>query len=196
MGRCRSPRGHGRKCAVAAWSWSRHLRFPCRMCVQAARSGRSGRRSHVDEQRTRLGVIGRRISEALAVRGIRRGKTLVAVSRANIELKNLALPPSPADELPELVRFQAEREFNTLTDDWPLDFIPLPSETGEALAVLAAAISPELVGEIQITCQAANLTPSRLILRPCAAASLLSRCGRVTNKNYGCSSIFSWTKPI
>jgi hypothetical protein len=41
--------------------------------------------------------------------------------------------------------------------------------------VLAAAISPELVGEIEITCQAANLTPSRLILRPCAAASLLSR---------------------
>ncbi len=73
------------------------------------------------------------------------------------------------------MRFQAEREFNTLTDDWPLDFIPLPGESGEALTVLAAAISPELVGEIQITCHAANLTPARLILRPCAAASLLSR---------------------
>jgi Tfp pilus assembly PilM family ATPase len=122
-----------------------------------------------------LGAIGRRISEALAVRGIRRGKTLVAVGRANIELKNLTLPPAPPEELPELVRFQAEREFNTLTDDWPLDFIPLPGESGEALTVLAAAISPELVGEIHITCEAANLTPSRLILRPCAAASLLSR---------------------
>ncbi|HEY2761787.1 MAG TPA: hypothetical protein VGI75_13620, partial [Pirellulales bacterium] len=122
-----------------------------------------------------LGAIGRRISESLAVRGIRRGKTLVAVGRANIELKNLTLPPAPPDELPELVRFQAEREFNTLTDDWPLDFVPLPGETGDALTVLAAAISPELVGEIQITCQAANLTPARLILRPCAAASLLSR---------------------
>jgi Tfp pilus assembly PilM family ATPase len=122
-----------------------------------------------------LGAIGRRISEALAVRGIRRGKTLVAVGRANIELKNLTLPPAPPEELPELVRFQAEREFNTLTDNWPLDFIPLPGESGEALTVLAAAISPELVAEIQITCQAANLTPERLILRPCAAASLLSR---------------------
>jgi Tfp pilus assembly PilM family ATPase len=122
-----------------------------------------------------LGAIGRRISEALTARGIRHGKTLVAVGRANIELKNLTLPPAPPEELPELVRFQAEREFNTLTDDWPLDFIPLPSESGEALTVLAAAISPELVGEIQITCQAADLTPSRLILRPCAAASLLSR---------------------
>ncbi|HTQ38118.1 MAG TPA: hypothetical protein VMJ32_03770 [Pirellulales bacterium] len=122
-----------------------------------------------------LGAIGRRISEALAARGIHHGKTLVAVGRANIELKNLTLPPAPPEELPELVRFQAEREFNTLTDDWPLDFIPLPSESGEALTVLAAAISPELVGEIQITCQAADLKPARLILRPCAAASLLSR---------------------
>jgi Tfp pilus assembly PilM family ATPase len=122
-----------------------------------------------------LGAIGNQINEALAARGIRRGKTLVAVGRANIELKNLTLPPSPEDELPELVRFQAEREFNALSDEWPLDFIPLPSEPDEQLTVLAAAISPELIAEIQITCQGANLTPQRLILRPCAAASLLCR---------------------
>src|SRR5262249_43500183 len=86
-----------------------------------------------------------------------------------------SLPPSPPEELPELVRFQAEREFNTLTDEWPLDFLPIPSEADGTMTVLAAAISPELVAEIQITCEAANLTPQRLILRPCAAASLLSR---------------------
>ncbi len=73
-----------------------------------------------------LGAIGRRINEAIAARGIRRGKTLVAVGRANIELKNLTLPPAPPEELPELVRFQAEREFNTLGENWPLDFIQLP----------------------------------------------------------------------
>ncbi|MCC7087066.1 MAG: hypothetical protein IT427_18860 [Pirellulales bacterium] len=122
-----------------------------------------------------LGAIGRRIGEALLARGVRKSKTLVAVGRANIELKNLTLPPSPADELPELVRFQAEREFNALADNWPLDFIPQPSAANEPQTVLAAAISPELVAEIEVTCQAANLTPERLILRPCAAASLLSR---------------------
>ena len=121
-----------------------------------------------------LNAIGRRISEALAARGIRRGKTLVGVGRANIELKNISVPPCPPEELPEMVRFQAERDFNTLGEDWPLDFLPLPSE-GESQDVLAAAISPELVAEIEVTCQAANLTPQRLILRPCAAATLLSR---------------------
>src|SRR5262245_8735525 len=122
-----------------------------------------------------LGAIGRRINDALTARGIRRVRTLVGVGRANIELKNLTLPPAPPDELPELVRFQAEREFNTLSDEWPLDFLPIPGDEGEAITVLAAAISPELVNEIQVTCEAANLTPQRLILRPCGAASLLSR---------------------
>jgi Tfp pilus assembly PilM family ATPase len=122
-----------------------------------------------------LGAVGRRIGEALTARGIKRGKTLVAVGRANIELKNLAVPPAPPDELPEMVRFQAEREFNTLADNWPLDFLPLPSDEGESQSVLAAAISPDLVAEIEVTCQSASLTPQRLILRPCAAAALLSR---------------------
>ncbi len=122
-----------------------------------------------------LGLVGKRIGEALTARGIKRGKTLIAVGRANIELKNLSIPPAPPEELPEMVRFQAEREFNTLSDDWPLDFLPLPSEEGESQNVLAAAISPDLVAEMEVTCQAANLTPQRLILRPCAAAALLSR---------------------
>src|SRR4051812_21847017 len=64
-----------------------------------------------------LNAIGRRITEALAARGIRRGKTLVGVGRANIELKNISVPPCPVEELPEMVRFQAERDFNTLSDD-------------------------------------------------------------------------------
>src|SRR4029078_13051063 len=109
-----------------------------------------------------LGAIGRRINDALTAPGNPRGGALVAVGRANIELKNLSLPPAPPEELPELVRFQAEREFNALSDEWPLDFISLPSEHADQLTVLAAAISPELIAEIEITCQGANLTPQRL----------------------------------
>src|SRR5690606_27231198 len=78
-----------------------------------------------------LGAIGRRIGEALLARGVRKARTLIAVGRANIELKNLTVPPSPADELPELVRFQAEREFNALGDNWPLDFIQQPGADNE-----------------------------------------------------------------
>ncbi|HUT11980.1 MAG TPA: hypothetical protein VMY42_15880 [Thermoguttaceae bacterium] len=119
--------------------------------------------------------VGARIASALAARGIGRLDTLVAVGRANIELRQLSLPPAPADELPELVRFQAMREFNELTDDWLLDFVPIGDTAEGAQSVLAAAIDPKLVGQIEQTCRKAHLTPQRLILRPCAAASLAGR---------------------
>lgn len=119
--------------------------------------------------------VGRQVADALQARQIRRGEALVAVGRAGIELKRLSLPPAPEDELPELVRFQALREFHSLGEDWPLDFIPLGGGMEEARTVLAAAISPELVGQIQETCQAAALKPQRLVLRPVAAAALLLR---------------------
>ena len=126
--------------------------------------------------------IALRISEALAERGIGKVETLVAVGRAGIELKHLSLPPAPEDELPEMVRFQASRQFHRLDDDWALDYIPIGSlslapadSSGMEVEVIAAAISPELVGQITQTCEAAHLNPRRLVLRPCASASLLRR---------------------
>ena len=120
--------------------------------------------------------VGGQITAALAARGIGRLETLVAVGRASIELRQLSLPPAPDDELPELVRFQAMREFNQFDEDWLLDFVPLDeAQEDEPRSVLAAAIGPELVEQIQRTCESAGLTPQRLILRPCAAASLLGR---------------------
>ncbi len=120
--------------------------------------------------------VGGQIAAAMSGRGIGRLDTLVAVGRASIELRQLSLPPAPDDELPELVRFQAMREFNEFDEDWLLDFVPLDEgQEEEARSVLAAAIGPELVRQLQQTCQKAGLTPQRLILRPCAAASLLGR---------------------
>jgi len=119
--------------------------------------------------------VGSQIAAALNARGIRKIDTLVAIGRANIELRQLTLPPAPDEELPEMVRFQALREFNALQEDWPLDFIPIDEDSGEPRNVLAAAISPELVEQIQRTCQTAGLRLRRLILRPCGAASLFCR---------------------
>ena len=120
-------------------------------------------------------LVGQRIAAALAARHLGRVGTLVAVGRSDIELRRLSLPPAPDDELPELVRFQAMREFNALGEDWPLDFIPLDEDPEQPRNVLAAAINPELVDKIGVTCHAAALKPARLVLRPCAAASLVCR---------------------
>jgi Tfp pilus assembly PilM family ATPase len=119
--------------------------------------------------------IGERIAKALAERGLSRGEALVAVGRTSIELRFLTLPPMPPEELPDSVRLQAVRQFSTLGEDWPLDFVPLDSNKDGGTNVLAAAISPELVKQTQETCAAANLTFSRLVLRPFAAAALVKK---------------------
>lgn len=119
--------------------------------------------------------IGAQIAAALASRGIGRVDSVVAVGRSSIELRQLSLPPAPDEDLPEMVRFQAMREFNALEDDWLLDFVPIDTAADGTRTVLAAAIDPDLVGQIQKTCETAGLKPQHLVLRPCAAASLFAR---------------------
>jgi hypothetical protein len=89
--------------------------------------------------------VAERIAAAIRQRKLAGVETLVAVARASIELKPLSLPPAPDDEVPGLARFQALRDFNTLGDDWPLDFIPLSGNETEPRTVLAAAIAPQAI---------------------------------------------------
>lgn len=118
---------------------------------------------------------GERIAAALAARGIAKLPALVALGRGKLELRQLSLPPAPDDELPDLVRFQAMREFGSMQSDWPLDFIPLDSDPTQARAVLAAAVAPEQMSEVEGLCHKAGLKPARVLLRPCPAASLYCR---------------------
>ncbi len=117
------------------------------------------------------------ISQALSARGLARSEVLVALGRASTELKLLTLPAAPDEELPDLVRFQAQSEFNALTDEWALDFLPLSGADGEGAPrqVLAAAVAPEVMRQIQTACDKAELRLRRVVLRPCAAASLVLR---------------------
>ncbi len=127
--------------------------------------------------------VGERVAAALAARRIGRCDTLVAVGRSSIELRRLSLPPAPPEEVPDLVRFQAMRDFSGVNEEWPLDYVPLDAAAAPSASeapsgstsVLAAVIAPKLVEQIRQTCEAAGLAPERLVLRPFAAASLLRR---------------------
>ncbi len=126
-----------------------------------------GAAAHVD--------VGARLTSALAVRGIGKIDVFATIGRTNIELRQLSLPPAPDAELPDLVRFQAMREFNELQESWPLDFIPLTDAADAPREVLAAAISPETMQEVDGICRQAGLRPRKIALRATAAASLLAR---------------------
>jgi len=128
-------------------------------------------------------TIAGKLAAALAARGLGRTETLVAVGRASIELRQLTLPPAPLEELPDLVRYQALRQFTTIGEDWPIDYVSLDTSEDGMFSVLAAAISPDMVSQITSTCQAGvSSAPKRLVLRPFAAASLLRRHDRDTTQ--------------
>jgi len=112
-----------------------------------------------------------------ALGGTRLGRcpTIVAVHRAGVEILDLTLPPATDAELAVLVLHQALREAQTYDGEASLDFLPMNDDPGQARQVCAAVLSAATREGIQETCAAAGVKPSRIVLRPLAAASLFAR---------------------
>ncbi len=118
--------------------------------------------------------IGRRVAGELDARGLGRSDAVVAVGRSSIELRQLQLPPAAEDDLPDLVRFQAMREFNEFDDRWQLDYLPIEGSAENSRTVLATAIGPAAFEQCKAVCGDAGLKLRRMLLRPCEAALLLT----------------------
>ena len=119
--------------------------------------------------------LGEQLAAALSQAGVPRCPVVTAVGRSQIELGTLVLPPAPEEELPELVRFQAMREFSSLQENSPLDFFPLGSVGRESGEVVAAAIPRSLADSVTSALTGQGLEPKRAAMRPCAVASLAIR---------------------
>lgn len=117
------------------------------------------------------------ISAGLKEHKIGKGDAIVVVERSVAELRVLSVPPVPDDELPDVVRFQAGREFTSVTDGWLVDFIRLPSSPNGQRRVLAGAISPQVAAQIRGTCDTAGLNLKKVVLRPFASGRLLAAAG-------------------
>lgn len=117
------------------------------------------------------------LTAAMNQHKLARGEVLVAVPRGKAEVRPMRLPPTPDDELPDLVRFQAMRQFSSLSDEWPLDFVKIRGGANEPVSVLAAAISSETMADLGRICNSCQLTPSKLILRPFATAAMTALGG-------------------
>lgn len=116
-----------------------------------------------------------RLADELKNQRLGRLPAVAILGRTNLELRHLTIPAAPDDELPDLVRFQALRQFNNLEENWPLDFIPMEGPADQDRHVLAAAVHPELLEQTQQLCETAGLKLARVVLRPCAAVSLALR---------------------
>src|SRR3954470_7978271 len=123
--------------------------------------------------------IGGRLAAAVAGQVSGKVTTLVAVGRDHVQIKLLSLPPAPPEELPDLVRFQAEREFTALGPDAALDFVPISGDAQTPNQVLALALSPAGMTEAREVCEALGLEIDRIEVRGCAAAAFASRASGI-----------------
>ncbi len=102
--------------------------------------------------------------------GLSKSEVVFAAGRASVELRSLMLPPATDNELPDMVRFAAQRAFAQLGDSWPLDFIKLPSHEG--VQVLAAATSPVVVTKAKKLAEQCGIVFKQLMLRPLSTIAL------------------------
>ena len=119
--------------------------------------------------------LGRAIRAALAEKKIPRATTLVGIDRRSVDLIHCHVPPASNDELPGLVTNMAMQESAFAADDATLDFLPLSFDPSRSRDVLAALLPRQQKEAVETVCETAGLKPTRLLLRPVAAASLFAR---------------------
>ena len=112
------------------------------------------------------------IRKAVGDRRYRSADAIVTIPRSDVELRLLNLPPVPDEEVPDIVRFQAMQDFSEISEDWPIDFLQINASRDEK-TVLAAAVSTDRIKDFRDSISQSDLKPTSLVLRPCAAASLV-----------------------
>ncbi len=112
------------------------------------------------------------LTKLVQLGGLSRSDVVIASGRANVELRALSLPPATDDEIPEMVRFAAQRSFAQIGDSWPLDYVKLASKEEGGAQVLAATMNPALIAKLKKTAEQATLDTKKVLIRPLASASL------------------------
>ena len=119
------------------------------------------------------GEVGESLKTQLSEHGLTRSEAIVVVSRAEVEMREIVIPPAPNNELPEMVRLIARSEFAKLNENWSLDFVPLSDDETVKRTVLAAGISPELLTRVNSIAEPSGLKLKHIVMRPYATIDLV-----------------------
>jgi Tfp pilus assembly PilM family ATPase len=111
------------------------------------------------------------LCSAIEQRGLEHSESLIAIGRGMAELRELQLPSVPAEELPDMVRFQAIRNFASAGESATVDYL-VTSRDDSGIGLIAAAVGPDKLTEIRNAGAAADLNIKRVSLRPLCAAAL------------------------
>lgn len=118
--------------------------------------------------------IGEKLKKALSSHGASRGEAIIVVSRCQVEIREIDVPPVPDNELPALVRFKSKSEFAAVTDNWSIDFVELSGSEESSRELMATALSAQVSERLCKIVEAANLKPKSIVLRPFSTLDLIS----------------------
>ncbi|MDR0327905.1 MAG: pilus assembly protein PilM [Planctomycetaceae bacterium] len=140
----------------------------------------------------------KQLDELIARLRLAKAETIVILNRSDVEVRPMVFPPVPLDELPDLVKFQAGKEFNHYDPNAPVDFFvtnklenvsrstlfPAVKATGSAPApdgspkhLLASTLRLQVFQKIKSFCDEHNLVLRHIVLRPCTTAALWRHSG-------------------
>lgn len=119
--------------------------------------------------------VGEWLKRALADQQISTKKVVVSLPRADVVVRQLDLPNVPPEELPDLVRLQAETKTSSDLDEMVLDYISLPHSADATLhPVLLATIDRRRVEAIDEVMKSAGLELDSIGISPVATAELVA----------------------
>ncbi|MCR9294536.1 MAG: hypothetical protein NXI32_17600 [bacterium] len=110
------------------------------------------------------------MAKGVAELGLGKGEVTVIAPRSFVEMRTLRIPRIEPDELPDVIRFQAQRQLANMGDSWTLDYILLPDEGQEMLTALVGAVAPNKLADMETACQACNLELTHVAVRPLEVA--------------------------
>ena len=140
----------------------------------------------------------KQIGELISRYRLAKAETIVVLNRSDVEVRPMVFPPVPLAELPDLVKFQANKEFNNYDPNAPVDFFvttklenvsrstlfpavkasDLASDSdGSPKHVLASTLRLNTFQQIKTFCEEQNLMLRHIVLRPCATAALWRQSG-------------------
>ena len=161
--------------------------------LSASASGKSATFEHAathDDPKTLADLVSRH--------SLAKADTIVVLNRSDVEVRPMVFPPVPVEELPELVKFQAGREFNNYEPSAPVDFFvtsklenvsrstlfpavkaseKASTPDGAPKHILASTLRTATFQKIKSFCEEHHLTLRHIVLRPCATAALWKQSG-------------------
>lgn len=127
-------------------------------------------------------TIKQAVVQAASVLNAGKSEVTFVVARSMIEVRTVSVPRMDADELPDVIRFQAQRQLANMSDSWHLDYVMLPDEPGqEMMTALVSAMSPEKMAAIEAGCAQANMQLAHVAIAPIELARYALAAGKLGN---------------